>query len=211
MNFSLKKLSKYCVEHSSIPSEVLDKLERETHLKTLSPQMISGPLQGQLLALISHMAKPTHILEIGTFTGYATICLAQGLSAEGKITTIESNQELKALALKYFKEAGIMDQVEYISGDARKIIKSLNGSFELVFIDAGKQDYGYYYDSILDQVKKNGVIIVDNTLWSGKVVSEKKDKDTETMDYFNKKIASDSRVEVVILPIRDGFTIIRKI
>jgi predicted O-methyltransferase YrrM len=211
MNFSLKRISKYCIEHSSIPSEVLGRLERETHLTTLAPQMISGPLQGQLLALISHMVKPSHILEIGTFTGYATICLAQGLSAEGKITTIESNQELKALALKYFKEAGIIDQVEYISGDARKIIKSLNGSFELVFIDAGKQDYGYYYDRILDQVKKNGIIIVDNTLWSGKVVSEKKDKDTETMDDFNKKIASDSRVEVVILPIRDGFTIIRKI
>ena len=211
MNFSLKKLSKYCIEHSSIPSEVLDSLERETHLKTLSPQMISGPLQGQLLALISHMVGPRHILEIGTFTGYATICLAQGLKSGGKITTIESNKELKWLAIKYFSEAGILDKVDYINGDARKMIKSLDQHFDLVFIDAGKQDYAYYYDEVFDKVNSGGVILVDNTLWSGKVVSIQKDNDTEIMDHFNKKIASDTRVEVVILPIRDGFTIIRKI
>lgn len=211
MNFSLKKISRYCIEHSSIPTNVLSRLERETHLKTLSPQMISGPLQGQLLALISHMVQPKNILEVGTFTGYATICMAQGLREDGKITTIESNEELKSLALKYFKEAGIFDKVEYINGDAKKLIKTLNKKFDLIFIDAGKQDYAYYYDAVFDLVEQNGVIIVDNTLWSGKVVSENKDKDTEIMDSFNKKIAADARVEVVILPIRDGFTIIRKI
>jgi predicted O-methyltransferase YrrM len=211
MNFSLKRISQYCIQHSSIPSDTLFQLERETYLKTLSPQMISGPLQGQLLALISHMASPSHILEVGTFTGYATICLAQGLKANGKITTIESNKELKTIALKYFKLAGIDNKVDYISGDARKIVLDLPGPYDLVFIDAGKQDYAYYYDRLFDKLKSGGVFLVDNTLWSGKVTSQKKDKDTEVMDAFNKKIATDSRVEVVILPIRDGFTIIRKI
>jgi predicted O-methyltransferase YrrM len=211
MNFSLKRISQYCIQHSTIPSDILHQLERETHLKTLAPQMISGPLQGQLLALISHMSAPSHILEIGTFTGYATICLAQGLKDNGKITTIESNKELKALACKYFKLAEIDEMVQYISGDARKLVKTLPGPFDLVFIDAGKQDYAYYFDVLYDKVKSGGIFLVDNTLWSGKVTSNKKDKDTETMDAFNKKIAKDSRLEVVILPIRDGFTIIRKI
>lgn len=210
MNFSLKKISNYCTQHSSIPSSILYELERETHLKTLAPQMLSGPLQGQFLTMISKMVQPSHVLEVGTFTGYATICLAQGLTDNGIITTIESNEELKSMALQYFEKAGIDQKVRYINGDARKVVEELEGPFDLVFIDAGKQDYPFYYDSLFSKVRDGGIFLADNTLWSGKVTAEKKDHDTKSMDQFNKKIASDERVEVVLLPVRDGISIIRK-
>lgn len=210
MNFSLKRLAAYCLDHSSDIDEVLKELERETNLKTLAPQMISGPLQGQLFSLISKMVKPAHVLEIGTFTGYSTICLASGLKEGGSITTIESNLELKHISEKYFIKAGITDQVNQVWGDAREIVPELKGPFDLVLIDAGKKDYSFYYDLIIEKVNPGGLIMVDNVLWSGKVTGSKKDNDTTVMDAFNKKIKEDGRVDKVMLPIRDGITLIIK-
>lgn len=210
MNFSLKRLAAYCLDHSSDIDQVLKELERETNLKTLAPQMISGPLQGQLFSLISKMVKPEQVLEIGTFTGYSTICLASGLKEGGTITTIESNVELKHISKKFFEKAGIADQVNQVWGDARKIVPELDGPFDLVLIDAGKKDYSYYYDLIINKVNPGGLIMVDNVLWSGKVTASKKDNDTTVMDAFNKNIKEDERVDKVMLPIRDGITLIIK-
>ncbi len=210
MNFSLRKLASYCIEHSSSIDKVLTELERETNLKTLAPQMISGPLQGQLFSLISKMTNPRTVLEIGTFTGYSTICLSSGLAKDGTITTIESNEELKFITEKYFAKAGISHLVNQEWGDAREIVLQLNDTYDLVLIDAGKRDYEYYYDLIIDKVNPGGVIIVDNVLWSGKVTAQSMDNDTSIMDTFNKKIRDDDRVDKVMLPIRDGITLIIK-
>ncbi len=211
MNFSLKNLNKYCTDHSSIPHEVLYDLERETHLKTLAPQMLSGPLQGQLLYFLTRLNQPNHVLEIGTFTGYATICMAAGLPENGIITTLESNKELQHISDKYFESSGLKDKIKTIIGDARSIVPTLSGPFDMVFIDAGKQDYSFYFDQIIDKVNAGGLILADNVLWSGKVTMVNKDNDTKAMDDFNKKILSDTRVEKLILPIRDGINLIMKI
>ncbi|MEL6718956.1 MAG: class I SAM-dependent methyltransferase [Bacteroidota bacterium] len=211
MNFSLKKLSRYCLNHSTLPNEALRELERETNLKTLAPQMISGALQGQLFSLISKMIQPEAILEIGTFTGYATICLAQGLQEDGVLHTIEGNEELEYLIRKYLVKAQVDNKVKLHIGDAKEIVRTLNEQFDLVFIDAGKNDYALYYDLIFEKVKIGGFIMADNVLWSGKVVQKKHDRDTQTIDAFNKKVQQDDRVENVLLPIRDGLFLIRKL
>ena len=210
MNFSLKKLTDYCLNHSSSPTDILKELERETNLKTLAPQMISGPLQGLLLTFISKMIKPKSILEIGTFTGYSTICLAQGLAEGGKLITIDSNRELKSISEDFFNKAGIELKVEQRTGDAKKIIPELDEKFDLVLIDAGKQDYALYYDLVIEKVNSGGFILADNVLWSGKVTQEIKDNDTTIIDDFNNKIKDDDRVEKLMLPIRDGITLIMK-
>lgn len=210
MNFSLKRLTDYCIANSGMPTEILNELERETYLKTLAPQMISGPLQGQLLALISRMIRPLRILEIGTFTGYATICLAQGLQEDGQLVTVEANAELGHISQKYFVKSGLAGKIQSIHADAKEYVKTITDKYDLIFIDAGKQDYSYYYDAVLDHLNPNGVILVDNTLWSGKVTNEHKDNDTRIMDSFNKKVNADMSVDVVMLPIRDGITVIMK-
>lgn len=210
MNFSLKKLTDYCLNHSSSPTDILKELERETNLKTLAPQMISGPLQGLLLTFISKMIKPKSILEIGTFTGYSTICLAQGLAEGGKLITIDSNRELAPISEEYFKKAGIELKVEQLTGDAKEILPEVDEKFDLVLIDAGKQDYALYYDLVIEKVNSGGFILADNVLWSGKVTQEIKDNDTATIDDFNNKIREDDRVEKLMLPIRDGITLIMK-
>ena len=209
INHSLAELSKYCIQNSSSPSEILKELDRETHLKTLAPQMMTGPLQGELLAILSHMLRPVNILEIGTFTGYGTICLAQGLQGEGRIYTIEFDKELKYLSHKYFEKAGIMDKVVYLEGDAKKIIPDLNVNFDMVYIDAGKQDYAFYYDHAKKKMKPGGIIMADNVLWSGKVLMEKMDKETKAIYDFNAMVTKDDEVDVVILPVRDGLSLIR--
>mgnify|MGYP001800740710 CR=1 FL=1 len=211
MNFSIKKLSNYCLNHSTLPTEVLDELERETNLRTLAPQMISGALQGQLFSLLSKMMQPKAILEIGTFTGYATICLAQGLQDGGVLHTIEGNEELEYLIRKYLAKAQVEKKVQLHIGDAKEIVKNLKEEFDLVFIDAGKNDYELYYDLVFEKVKPGGFILADNVLWSGKVVQQKHDRDTQTIDSFNKKVQKDDRVENVLLPIRDGLFLIRKL
>ncbi|MEM8527062.1 MAG: O-methyltransferase [Bacteroidota bacterium] len=210
MNLSIKKLTDYSLQHSTLPTEVLHELERETNLKTLAPQMISGALQGQLFSILSKMMQPKAILEIGTFTGYATICLAQGLQEDGVLHTIEGNEELKYLIQKYLAKAGVDNRVQLHIGDAKEIVQTIDEEFDLVFIDAGKNDYELYYDLVFDKVKVGGFILADNVLWSGKVVQQKHDRDTRIIDAFNKKVQNDAKVENVLLPIRDGLFLIRK-
>lgn len=210
MDFSLKKLEKYCSEFSTEVDPALYELERETHLKTLTPQMISGQLQGRFLQMISQMIQPNQILEIGTFTGYATICLAKGLKAGGILHTIEVKKELRSIITKYLKKAKVDKQVVLHIGDAKSIIAQIKGVFDLVYIDAAKFDYQRYYDLVIDRMDSGGYIIVDNVLWSGKVLNEEKDSDTEILHAFNMYVNQDTRTENCILPLRDGLSIIRK-
>ena len=205
------QLLDYCIAHTTLQPPVLYDLERETHLNTLAPQMISGHLQGQFLRFLSKMKQPTTILEIGTFTGYSAICLALGLKEGGILHTIEANEELKEIILKYVELTNLQDKIKLHIGDARKIIPQLNLSFDIVFIDAAKNDYAFYYDLIFDQVNPGGLIIADNVLWSGMVMEKKQKKDAALLDAFNKKIHADSRVENMLLPIRDGLIIAQKL
>lgn len=210
MDDSTSQLIKYCLQHSTTQGKVLYDLERETYLKTLAPQMMSGHLQGQLLSLLSKMLQPKAILEIGTFTGYSAICLAQGLAADGVLHTIEANQELAYIIRKYIERAALQDSIQLHIGDAKQLIPNLTEIFDIVFIDAGKNDNGFYYDLIFDQVRSGGLILIDNVLWSQKVLRANYDKDTQTIHAFNQKIQADERVENVLLPIRDGLTVVRK-
>ena len=205
------QLLDYCIAHTTLEPALLYDLERETYLKTLAPQMASGHLQGQFLRFISKMKKPETILEIGTFTGYSAICLAAGLEEHGMLHTIEVNEELETLIRKYIEKASLKNKINLHIGDAKEIIPKLNLTYDIVFIDAGKIDYAYYYDLIIDMVNPDGLIIADNVLWSGKVVEKKQNKDTSLLDAFNKKIHADERVENILLPIRDGLIIARKL
>jgi len=206
-----KALLKYISNHSSPEDKILADLNRETYLKVLNPRMLSGHLQGKLLEIISRMITPDNILEIGTYTGYSAICLAKGLSDKGKLITIEKNDEILSLARKFIEKAGLQDKIEILSGNALDILPGINSIFDLVFIDADKKDYAAYYDLIFDKVKNGGFIIVDNVLWSGKVVDEipQTDRDTLSIQAFNQKIINDPRVEVLMLPVRDGLSLIR--
>ena len=207
------KIEKYAEEHSSNHSALLNELYRETHLKVMHPRMLSGSQQGRLLSMLSHMIRPKTILEIGTYTGYSAICLAEGLPKEGKIHTLELDPELEHIATKYFKKAGVETQVEQYFGNALDIIPSLDILFDLVFIDADKYNYSNYYQLVFNKVKLGGYILVDNVLWSGKVLEpiKKGDKDTPGIIEFNTLVQQDERVENVLLPLRDGLMLIRKI
>ena len=213
MNESLDKINQYCEAHSSPQSPLLHQLERETHLKTLAPQMLSGQMQGQLLGMLSKIQRPGAILEIGTFTGYASICLAQGLREGGVLHTIEANAELEYLIRKYISLAGLNDKVRLHIGNAQEIIPGLPGPFDIIFIDAGKQDYASYYDLVIDKANPGGLIIADNVLWSGKVIAEERERDPDTLAIhrFNEKVQQDERVENILLPVRDGLLIARKL
>lgn len=206
------KLEKYAEEHTSQESEVLHRLNRETHLKALMPRMLSGHLQGQFLQMISQMIQPKNILEVGTYTGYSAICLAQGLKVEGVIHTIEKNPEHEDRAKSFFKEAGIEHQVNYHLGDAKEIIPSIEETFDLVFLDADKDNYLNYYHLIFDKLNSGGYILADNVLWSGKVLTTPNSKDKEALGIiaFNDFVQQDDRVENVLLPMRDGLMMIRK-
>ena len=211
MDDSTNKIIQYCLDHSSPQTEVLYELERETYLRTLAPQMLSGHLQGLVLSMISKMVRPERILELGTFTGYSAICLAQGLSANGFLHTIEVNEEMQPIIQKYIEKAGLKEKIISHIGDAVEIVPTLEDTFDLVFIDAGKKDYEAHFELVINKVRQGGFILVDNVLWSQKVISDKLDQGTRIVDLFNKKIQNDPRVENVILPIRDGITLIRKI
>jgi len=207
-----EKIEKYIIEHTSKSDELLDRLYRETFLKAIHPEMISGPYLGKFLEIISLIKQPQNILEIGTFTGYSTICLAKGLRDGGKIYTIEINEELQEIFKNYFKEAKIENIVKPLIGDAKEIIKNLDVQFDIVFIDGSKREYPIYYELIFPKVKKGGLIIADNVLWYSNVVNEKVlDKDTEGIKKFNEIIKNDKRVENIILPIRDGIMMIFKL
>lgn len=213
MEFITEELLNYCLLHSAAEMPVLKELARETHLKVMQPRMLSGHLQGQFLQLISTLCRPKHILEIGTYTGYSAICLAQGLIHDGKIITIDINEELEAMCRRYFEKSGLSNKIDFRIGSALDIIPSLNETFDLVFIDADKKNYSNYFDLIIDKVNPGGIILADNVLWSGKILmpEEKMDADTVAIHHFNKKVNSDNRVACSLLPIRDGIMMMRKI
>jgi len=212
-NFIDSKIFNYSLSKSSKEPKILNDLNRETHLKILNPRMLSGHYQGRILSLVSKIIKPKTVLEIGTYTGYSTICLSEGLDKNGSIHTIDHNEELLVIQNKYFKKAGISEKVKQYTGDAIKIIKKLNLDFDLVFIDADKENYPLYFDLIIEKVKPGGVIIADNILWSGKILEKVEEEDyaTKSIIEFNDKVNNDDRVETIILPIRDGLSLIRKI
>jgi predicted O-methyltransferase YrrM len=207
-----KQIDKYILDHIDSEDEILKELDRETNLKVIGGRMISGHLQGQVLTMLSKMIQPKNILEIGTFTGYSAICLAKGLQKNGKLITIEINDELESFASKYFKKAGLTDCIEQRIGSAIDIIPTLNQTFDLVFIDADKREYTEYFQLVFDKVSSGGYIIADNTLWSGKVLETPATDDhfTKGIIDFNTFIKNNNRIEKVILPLRDGMTIIRK-
>jgi len=211
MEIKQRRLNAYTEAHSSPPDSILLELERETNLKALSPQMISGPIQGKLLYFLSSMMRPTSILEVGTFTGYATICLARGLAESGLMHTIEVNEELESIIRKYIDKADLKEKVQLHMGDARKIIPTIDGDFDLILIDAAKKDNAAYFDILIERLRPGGLMIADNVLWDGKVTQVEKDKTTQMIDDFNKKIQADDRVENLILPIRDGILVMRKL
>lgn len=212
MEFLPEDLQKYVEDHTESESDILKLINRETHLHVLKPRMLSGHLQGRVLSLLSHMIKPKSVLEIGTYTGYAALCMAEGLADGGKLITIDNNAELSIRTKAYFAKSDHSDKLKMLVGDAMEIIPTLKNKWDLVFIDADKENYSAYYDMVIDQVKVGGFIISDNVLWSGKVFDDsKKDKDTEAMRLFNKKMHADERVQNVLFPIRDGLMIVRKI
>ncbi|MCS6795698.1 MAG: O-methyltransferase [Raineya sp.] len=205
-------IQKYAEKHTSPETEYLQTLNRETHLKVLMPRMLSGHLQGRFLAMISQMIAPSRILEIGTYTGYSALCLAEGLQPDGKLITIEKNEELEDFAKHFFYKAGMQEKIQMLIGNALEIIPTLNETWDLVFIDADKINYANYYEMVLPQVRKGGWIIADNVLWSGKVADEKyTDKDTKALRKFNEMIQKDNRVANLLLPLRDGLMIVRKL
>lgn len=204
-------LQKLLLSYCDAESDLLRQIDRETNLKVLMPRMLSGHYQGRVLSMLSKLKQPSRILEIGTFTGYATLCLAEGLTPDGLIYTLDINAELEDMVSENFAKSPYQKQIKYIIGDAQESIKTLtNERFDIVFIDADKKNNGTYYDLILEQVNSGGLIIVDNVLWSGKVLANAQDKDTKNISNFNDRIAEDNRVEKLILPVRDGLFVIRK-
>lgn len=211
MHFLSNILEDYIEEHSQSEPELLAELSRETHLKVLQPRMITGHFQGRVLSLLSKIIAPKNILEIGTYTGYSAICLAEGIQKTGELHTIEINEELHSFQRKYFDRSGYGSQIIQHTGDALDIIPTLDLTFDLVFIDAQKVNYDAYFEAVIQKTKPGSVILSDNVLWSGKVVEPvpKSDKATLALKAYNKKLQSDPRVETVILPIRDGLTLSR--
>lgn len=210
MDFLPEDLQQYIETHTSAESDLLKKINRETHAHVLKSRMLSGQVQGRFLSMVSKMIKPKVILEIGTYTGYSAICFAEGLPPGGKLITIDINEELENRVRNYFKESGHNHQIDFRIGDARKIIPTLTESFDLVFIDADKENYSLYYDLVIDKLSAGGVILADNVLWSGKVVQPNPDKDTKAILEFNHKVQNDPRVENLLLSLRDGMMMVRK-
>lgn len=212
INFIDNNILNYSISKSEKESKLLNDLYRETYLKVLNPRMISGHYQGRILSFISKIMSPKKILEIGTYTGYSAICLCEGLDKDGLLHTIDNNKELVEIQNKYFKKANLTNKIVQHSGDAKNIIPSLYGEFDIVFIDADKESYPEYYNLIINKVRSGGIIIADNILWSGKILEkvEKDDQATKSIIEFNNKIIEDDRVRNIILPIRDGLNIVRK-
>ena len=212
MDFISEKIAEYLSQNSDKEPKILSKLNKETHQKILQPRMLSGHIQGRFLSLISKIKSPLHILEIGTYTGYGTLCLAEGLATNGKIFTIDRNEELINIQNKYFEESGNRDKIIQLTGNAIDILMDLNENFDLIFIDADKENYIKYFEIVSKKLNPNGIIISDNVLWSGKVVEESdNDQETDTLKKFNKLLSKDERFETIILPLRDGLSISRLI
>lgn len=211
MNFFPERIDDYVVNHSQKEPELLQLLNKETWQKVLNPRMLSGGYQGRILAMISKLIQPKTILEIGTYTGYSALCLAEGLQKNGSLFTIDKNEELEDFAKKYFGQSPYNSQIKQLVGNALDIIPTLNEKFDLVFIDADKSNYSTYFNMVIGKMNAGGVILSDNVLWSGKVVEkiEPNDKDTKALLEYNKLLNSDDRIETILLPIRDGLSISR--
>ena len=207
------EIEAYCEAHTTEETDLLYRLNRQTHLQTINPRMASGQLQGQFLSLISNMIRPKRILEIGTFTGYSALCLATGLTSDGILHTIEINEEYEDRIRTFFAESPYNRQISLHIGDAKAIVPSLNEHWDLVFIDAEKTDYQEYYEMVFPQVRKNGFLLIDNTLWNSKVIHEiqHNDKDTQAILAFNDRVQQDGRVQNLLLPFRDGIMMIEKL
>lgn len=204
-------LDEYLEQHTTPMDEVLADLYRDTYLHQMNPRMMSGPVQGRFLQFLCQMLKPNRVLEIGTYTGFASICIARGLPEGGRLITIEADEEYEAVIRKYLDRAGVEDRVELILGDAKTVIPSLSDLFDLVFIDADKVSYPLYYELLLEKVRPGGFILADNVLWDGKVLNvQSKERDTQALQAFNEMVQNDPRVENVLLPIRDGLMMIRR-
>jgi len=212
MEFIDTALLAYCEQHSTEESNLLKFVSRETHAKVLMPRMLSGHLQGNFLAMISLMLRPRLVVEIGTYTGYSAICLAQGLQENGKLHTIDINEELGTFVRSNFEKANLQDKIQLHLGNAMDLLPQLAlQDIDLVFIDADKKNYSHYYDLVIDSVRIGGWIIADNVLWSGKVITDANDKDTVAMKAFNDKVQADARVFNTLLPLRDGLMICQRI
>ena len=211
MEFLDKKIEEYIQLKTTEESKLLTKLNRETWAKVLMPRMLSGHVQGRVLSLFSNLIKPKNIIEIGTYTGYSALCLAEGISEKGELHTIEINEEHALIAEKYFKESKYQKNIIQYIGSAINIIPKIDKKFQLAFIDADKENYSNYFDLIINKIDINGIIIADNVLWSGKVIESDMDNETKQLDLYNQKIMSDNRVENVLLSVRDGLMICRKI
>ena len=212
MEFIDEKLDEYVCLHTSEEDDLLKELNRQTHLKVLQPRMLSGHFQGRFLSMISKMIQPNTILEIGTYTGYSALCLAEGLKKDGKLVTIDKNAELEEFVRNFFQKSAYSQNIDYVIADATKYIPTIKQSFDLVFIDADKGNYLNYYNLVIEMIPSGGYILADNVLWSGKVIEEKSmnDKDTKAIMEFNSFVMNDNRVENVLLPIRDGLFLVRK-
>ena len=211
MEFLAEKIEHYTINHTQEESPLLAELNRETWANVMTPRMLSGHLQGRILSMFSKLVSPENILEIGTYTGYSALCLAEGLKQKGTLHTLDINEEYASIANRYFNKSEYQKNIQQHIGKALDIIPTLNCKFQLVFIDADKENYENYFDSIIDQIDVGGLIIADNVLWSGKVAEHQKDEETTALDRYNKKIVASDRVETVLLPIRDGLMISRKI
>ncbi|MDA9584671.1 O-methyltransferase [Flavobacteriaceae bacterium] len=211
MNFLPEKIDEYVVNNSQKEPQILQELTKETWQRVINPRMLSGAFQGRILSMISKIINPKDILEIGTYTGYSAICIAEGISNDATIDTIDKNEELEDIQNKYFKKSGFRDQIKQHIGNALEIIPTLDKKFDLVFIDADKSNYCNYFNLVIGKMKNGGIILSDNVLWSGKVVEklDKKDIDTKALLEYNSLLNSDPRVETVLLPIRDGLSISR--
>lgn len=212
MEFISNTLYDYVVAHSQEEPPLLADLSRQTHLKVLQPRMLSGPLQGRFLSVLTKLLQPKKILEVGTFTGYATLCLAEGLVKDGQIDTLDKNEELVDFQRSFFDRSTWGKQIHQHCGDAIEIIPTLEGQYDLVFLDADKKNYLNYLELLLPKIKKGGLLLSDNVLWSGKVLEEtqKNDRDTAVLKEYNQKLAKHSQLETVLLPLRDGLTLSRK-
>jgi caffeoyl-CoA O-methyltransferase len=213
MDFLDPEIDQYAQNHSQKEPELLKELNRETWTKVLQPRMLSGHLQGRTLSFLSKIVQPKAILEIGTYTGYSALCLAEGLADDGELHTIDKNEELESMIRSYFKRSGLEKKLHLHLGNAMEIIPALNKKWDMVFIDADKENYSNYFDLVIDNLRPGGLILADNVLWSGKVLHEAdaKDEETKALQTFNKIVSTDARVEALLLPIRDGLMALRKV
>lgn len=205
-------IEEYLEDHTTPMDEVLESLYRETYLHEMNPRMVSGPVQGRFLQFLCEMLQPKRVLEIGAFTGFSTICMARGMAKDGLLTTIEANEEYEGVIRKYLSQADVADRVELIIGDAKTVIPVLEGLFDMVYLDADKVNYPFYYDLLIEKIRPGGFLLADNVLWDGKVLhASPKDRDTRAIQTFNEKVQHDSRVENVMLPLRDGMMLVRRL